>query len=190
MSEDIRSNPATAKMIEALESLGVPYMVVGSLSANLYGIPRSTKDADFVVQFDPVTPVQVAARLGDSFQLEPQSRFESVTGTTCHRIQVRGSGFKIELFELSNDDHDQERFRRRVRVQSPDGRTWVPRPEDVVITKLRWALRGKRGKDHDDVRDVISVSGPQLDWDYVHRWADIHGTRKLLDELRASIPPI
>lgn len=77
-----------------------------------------------------------------------------------------------------------------MRMQSPDGQTWVPRPEDVVVTKLRWALRSKRGKDHDDIRDMISVSGSMLDWDYIHHWADIHGTRQLLDDLRASIPPI
>jgi hypothetical protein len=27
-----------------------------------------------------------------------------------------------------------------------------------------------------------------LDWDYVHRWCDIHGTRPLLDEIRQALP--
>ena len=42
----------------------------------------------------------------------------------------------------------------------------------------------------DDVRDVIAVQGDRIDWDYVCRWADIHGTRQTLDEIRQSIPPI
>ena len=29
-----------------------------------------------------------------------------------------------------------------------------------------------------------------LDWDYIHHWCHLHGTRALLDEIRASIPPI
>ena len=37
-------NEAILKVIDALESVGVPYMVVGSYSSNLYGIPRSTED--------------------------------------------------------------------------------------------------------------------------------------------------
>ncbi len=62
----------------------------------------------------------------------------------------------------------------------------MPTAEDVIITKLRWA----RSKDRDDVRDVIAVQGDAIDWPYVHAWADQHGTRGLLDEIRASIPPI
>jgi hypothetical protein len=29
-----------------------------------------------------------------------------------------------------------------------------------------------------------------LDWNYIYRWCDQHGTRDLLDELRRSLPPI
>jgi hypothetical protein len=67
---------------------------------------------------------------------------------------------------------------------------FIPSPEDVIITKLRWALLGGRSKDREDVRDVIAVQGDRIDWDYVHAWCDRHGTRPLLDEIRRSIPPI
>jgi hypothetical protein len=40
------------------------------------------------------------------------------------------------------------------------------------------------------VRNVIAVQGEAIDWDYVYSWCDRHGTRALLDEIRASIPPI
>jgi hypothetical protein len=46
-------------------------------------------------------------------------------------------------------------------------------------------------KDGCDVRNIIAVQGDAaLDWDYIHHWCAIHGTRALLDEIRASIPPI
>jgi len=66
----------------------------------------------------------------------------------------------------------------------------LPTAEDVIITKLRWAVQGRRLKDHNDVRDVIAVQGEGIDWDYVHAWCDRHGTREVLDEIRRSIPPI
>jgi hypothetical protein len=56
----------------------------------------------------------------------------------------------------------------------------------VVVTKVRW----RRSKDTNDVRDLISVQGDALDWNYIYSWADRHGTRELLDEIRASIPPL
>ncbi len=51
-------------------------------------------------------------------------------------------------------------------------------------------MLGKRSKDREDVRDVIAVQADNIDWQEVHRWCELHGTRALLDEIRASIPPI
>ena len=100
------------------------------------------------------------------------------------------TSFKIELFQLSTDPHDQERFQRRVRATLFGHPVWLPTAEDVIITKLRWSLLAGRSKDRDDARDVIAVQGDRIDWDYVHPWCDRHGTRDLLDEVRLSIPPI
>lgn len=61
-------------------------------------------------------------------------------------------------------------------------------PEDVVVMKLRWSRQGERSKDRDDARNLIMSQADNLDWDYIHRWCDEHGTRELLDELRASLP--
>ena len=44
------NNEATLSVIEALEACGIQYMLVGSYSSNAYGIPRSTQDADFVIE--------------------------------------------------------------------------------------------------------------------------------------------
>jgi hypothetical protein len=43
-------------------------------------------------------------------------------------------------------------------------------------------------KDQDDRRGVIALQGNLVDWEYVFRWCDRHGTRGLLDEIRRSIP--
>ncbi|MCH8829337.1 MAG: hypothetical protein IID45_07140 [Planctomycetes bacterium] len=67
---------------------------------------------------------------------------------------------------------------------------YLPTVEDVIVTKLRWSLAGERGKDAEDVAHVIAVQGDAIDWDYVHRWSEQHGTRDRLDEIRSSIPPI
>jgi len=63
----------------------------------------------------------------------------------------------------------------------------MPTPEDVIITKLRWGSTQHRAKDRDDIHDILAVQGDRLDFDYIHRWADEHGTRKLLDEIRRGL---
>lgn len=183
-------NEATLAVIDALETLGIPYMVVGSLSSNVYGIPRSTHDADFVIEGAPELLPRLAAHLGTAFRLDPQMTFETATLSRRHVLAVVGIPFTIELFHLSDDPHDQERFRRRRRIRTMGREANIPTAEDVIITKLRWALNARRIKDREDVRDVISVQGPNIDWPYVYSWCDQHGTRALLDEIRSSIPPL
>jgi len=186
----VTANEAVLRVVDALEAQGVPYMVVGSYSSNVFGIARSTLDADFVLELGNTSISRIASRLGEAFQLDPRAPFETVTGTYRYEVRARGSLFKIELFLLSGDAHDQERFRRRVSVQALGRTVWMPTAEDVVITKLRWSQLGKRTKDTDDVRNIVAVRGNRLDWDYVHRWCDVHGTRALLDGIRADLPEL
>ena len=185
-------NEAAARVVDAFDQLGIRYLLAGSYSSNFYGIPRTTRDADFVAVFSERIE-RVSEVLGEEFVLDPQTSFESVTGTFRDIFQVPSIAFKIELFHLSEDSHDQSRFERRVKVfdELIQREIFIPTPEDVIIMKIRWAQGAKRGKDADDVRDVIAVQGDEvLDWDYIHHWTAIHGTRDLLDEIRASIPPL
>ncbi len=165
-------------------------MLVGSLSSNYWGIPRSTQDADVVLDLRSGNLQDFIKTLGPQFKCNPQLSFEMVTATTRSIIEVEGSEYKIELFRLSHDEHDRERFQRRRPAVFLGQKTFVASPEDVIITKLRWALGTKRNKDIDDVQNVIAVQANLIDWDYVYKWCDQHGTRGLLDEIRASIPPI
>jgi hypothetical protein len=181
---------AILALIDALDGLGIPFLIVGSLSSNYYGVGRSTKDADVVVQLGTHLVRDIAERLGPQFRLDPQPRFETTTMTTCHVLHVVGIPFRIELFLLSDDPHDQERFRRRFPVSLLGRQVMLPTAEDVIVTKLRWAAQARRSKDWDDIRNVIAVQGERIDWDYVHGWCDRHGTRPTLDEIRGSIPPL
>jgi hypothetical protein len=184
----MNADEAVVAVIDALEGTGVGYFVVGSFSSNFYGVPRATADADIVVQLGDVPLADVLARLGPEFRLERQASFETISMTTRHVLEVPSSGFVIELFALSQDDYDQERFRRRVRVPLLGRQAFLPTAEDVIVTKLFWALGRKHSKDREDARDVIAVQGGRLDWPYIYSWADRHGTRRLIDEIRSEIP--
>lgn len=171
---------AVVAVIDALESAGVGYMLVGSLATNFYGVPRATQDADFVIQLGAVRLSEVIDRLGLGFRLERHESFETIIGA---------SGGGVLLFHLSDDDHDQERFRRRRRVTLLGRHVSLPTAEDMIITKLRWAITRAGIKDREDVRDVVAIQGERLDWGYIHSWADRHGTRALLDEIRRETAP-
>jgi hypothetical protein len=184
---------ATARVLDALNELEIAYMLVGAFSVNFHGIARSTQDADFVAQLVRGQLAAIMGRLGRGFRLDPQMSFESATGTTRHIVYYLGSPespIRIEFFQLSNDEYDRRRFARRMHVRVLDRPAFLLTAEDVIVTKLRWYEALHRSKDKDDARGVIAVQGDRLDWGYIHHWCECHGTRELLDAVRASVPRV
>ena len=178
------------EVIERLDQLGVPYMVVGSLSSNVHGIPRATHDADFVLQLGDVSFSKVLGCLEPRFQSDRQLRFEGVTGTKRHILTLKETDFKVELFALTDDPFDQSRFARRCLRQFLGRDVYLQSAEDVIIQKLRWLDRADRPKDREDIACVIGVRQNTLDWNYIHSWCELHKTRPLLDEIRNNLPPM
>lgn len=176
-----------ARFVDFLNEREIPYMVVGSFSSNYHGVPRSTKDADIVLEFNNVVWRELAQDLPEGMFLDSQSGFEMVTATRKEVIFTEGSLFEIEVFHLSNDDFDQERFRRRIRVDLGNGvSTWIASAEDVIIQKLRWAVGAKRSKDFDDVVKVLFKQGSDLDFEYIESWCAKHGSLDVLAEAREA----
>ena len=175
------------RVVAVLDELGIEHMLVGAFSAIAFGMARATKDADFVVACQPQVVSRIATALGAEFSLERQIEFETLTNSKRNVVTHLPSGFTVEFFYLGPDPHHQERFRRRRRGMIGHlGRgVWLPTPEDVIVQKLRW----RREKDIADVRNVIAVCFGDLEWDYIRRWTDLHGTTELLERLRDEAAP-
>jgi hypothetical protein len=184
----VTADEAVVAVIDALESAGIPYMIVGSLASNVHGIPRSTRDADLVVEADPSAWDRLGRALPASLRLHPQGSFEVVTGTMRYLIELSESPFVCELFALSDDAHDRERFRRRQQVRVLGREASVASVEDMIVTKMRWAVEARRAKDRDDVRNMIAVRGGSLDWRYIRQWCTVHRTLEQLESIRSTIP--
>lgn len=173
-------------VIDHLNEHEIPYMIVGSLATNVYCNPRSTEDGDFVVEANLAQLARdIRAGRGDVC-FDPQMGFESVTGTQKIVLQIEGHAFDVEVFKLSDDEHDRMRFSRRVLVHTFDRNVWIASVEDMIITKLRWSQHAGREKDVSDARNLILVQDANVDWPYVESWCDRHGTRELLERLRAE----
>jgi hypothetical protein len=175
------------RIIDCLAETQIPYVIVGSFATNVYAIARSTQDADIVVNAATGQIAALAETLSADFVRDPQVQFETVTATTKTVFTDRETGFILELFQLSDDPHDQERFARRREIIVQGRPTWVLSKEDVLVTKLNWLLRANRTKDLLDVRNVMGVQGDSIEWPYVEKWCDRHGTRELLDRLRSEM---
>ena len=72
------------------------------------------------------------------------------------------------------------------RFLEPPGLVWgsFAAPDGA---KLRWGHLAGRRKDLVDVSAVIAFKGDKLDWPYIEGWCDRHGSRPLLEQLRAEL---
>lgn len=125
-------------------------------------------------------------RLDDRFELDRQMLLETLTGTMRNVITFLPNGFQFDLFRLGKDPHHRIIFDRRIRfeVLELNRKVWLPTAEDIVVQKLRWG----RGRDIEDVTNVIAVQDAALDLEYVRAWTDQHDTTALLDNIIRSIP--
>jgi predicted nucleotidyltransferase len=182
----MNTNDVMLMVADALNREKIPSMLVGAFSSNYYGMPRSTEDVDFVIQFESNLTADFATVLGEGFEPERQLTFETNTGTQRQEFSVKGTEFKVELFRLSDDPFDQSRFQRRQPVIVEGRQVWFPTAEDVIVMKLRWG----RAKDRADVFDVMQVQRGKLDWHYIEKWCREHGSFGLMEKIRRSIPEI
>jgi hypothetical protein len=184
----MKGTQALVSLARVFDEANIAYMIVGSYSSNFYGIPRSTKDADMVVNLDQADWKRLTSILPEGLFLDEQSGFEMVTSTRKELIRIKDSVFEIELFHLSTDEHDSTRFSRRNKVEiMPGVNVFLPTAEDVIIQKLRWSRGAKRAKDFADVVAVMQVQGPNaLDWAYIEDWCGKHETLDLLSEAKSE----
>ncbi len=171
-------------VFDALGDLDIPFMVSGSLAANFYGVPRATQDADLVLELNRLPIDAFAQRLAAHFDVDSQIAFETVTGSRRIVARARDSAFQVELFDLTDDPHDRERFARRRHVDVLGRTVTMPTAEDVIINKLRWWRLAGRSKDFDDARNVLAVQKATLDREYLNRWS---GDLDVLEELEGIL---
>lgn len=179
-------NEAVLHLLEAMELHGIDYMVTGSYASNVHGIPRSTKDADLIVEAPSRELEKLLDALAPPLRPDPQMLFETVTSSKRWIVRVDGSEFVVEIFLLNSHPFDRSRFDRRIRVEVfPGIEAALPTAEDVIVQKLRWSARAGRPKDLQDASDVIAVQGAGLDWPYIERWCDQLDASEVLREARA-----
>jgi hypothetical protein len=68
----------TLTVADALEALGVPYAIGGSLASALHGVMRATMDADLVADLRPEHVAPLAQALGDAFYADVEMLRDAV----------------------------------------------------------------------------------------------------------------
>lgn len=178
------------EVLEALEVLGVPYMLVGSFASNYWGRPRMTHDADLLLELNPEQAIGLAQRLGATFYA-PGFALREAALTQGHANLIHlEEAFKVDLWMRRDDPYDRVRFARRQAVRAFGRRIWLSSAEDVILAKLRWRRQAGAERQFQDALEVYEIQQPGLDEAYVDHWAAELGLADLLARVRgeAALP--
>ena len=181
-----------ARVVEALEKAGIPYMVSGSVVSSYQGAPRMTHDVDIVIDV-PADSVRhlVEALAAPDLYLDQTAALTAVRDRGTFNLIDPSFGDKADFWLLTQDEFDSERFRRRIHIEALGIRFAASTPEDTILMKLRWSAQsGGSEKQILDAIGVYEVQAGALDERYLDDWGERLGVQDSLARVRAEAEPI
>jgi hypothetical protein len=165
---------AVARLLRRLESLGIEYMVAGSLASSHHGLPRATNDADVVIDPGPEELDRLVSSLAaDGYYVDARVARDALARRRLFNVVDPETAFKIDLIVRKDRPFSREEFARRVRVPFAGGEASLATAEDTILTKLEWARRaGGSERQLADVAGIVAVTADRLDRGYIERWAE------------------
>ena len=148
-------------ILQTLELIGAPYMIIGAFAATVYGITRTTYDIDIVVELseEHITAL-VAAYPPPRYYADPEQMREAIELGIVFNIIDTSRGEKADLVPLTMASRYRQAFQRRVRqtVEIPNveaSEVWCARPEDVIVGKLMAWAEGRSRKHETDIYEMM-----------------------------------
>lgn len=167
----------------ALESLGVPHTIGGSIASSFAGEPRSTIDIDVVAAIAEEQVPALASALSSQFYVDEGSLRRAVRERGITNLIHQVTQLKVDIHVAGGTPLDGQQIERRQAVMVSQGRVLhVHPPEDILLQKLRWFRRGGETSDRQwrDILAIIRVQGARLDRQYLREFAPALGVSDLL----------
>jgi len=177
-------------VIDVLERLQIPYMVVGGFAAIFYGEPRLTLDVDIVVdmKWHHIEPFVAAFPIPDYYVSEEGIR-DSLQRRYPFNVIQPTTGAKVDLVPLPRDPFTRAAFQRRQRMEydaASHSATFIT-PADIVVAKLVAHRETESDKHLRDARGVLITQWGELNLEAVRRSARASGVLDQLEELVEAV---
>jgi hypothetical protein len=177
------------ELTSALTSLGIRFLVSGSLASSAHGVVRATRDGDLVALIFPPQVRLLAKALGPGWYADPEMMEQALRARRAFNLIHIGSAMKFDVFPALTDFHDSELERATPTPLRIEGAKPCPvaTAEDSLLSKLQWYRQGGEVSDQqwNDIVGIV-VQNPSLDWEYVNLWAARLGVTDLLEKAQAD----
>jgi hypothetical protein len=155
------------KVVQALEEIDAPYMIVGAFAGLSFGVNRATFDVDILVDLRERDFDALAERFPlPRYYADPEMMRSSTRMGIMFNLIDTESGVKADLVPLTREPDYRVAFARRIRLSFQDetGQTftaWYAQPTDIIIGKLKAWNEGRSAKHPNDIQAmlVFALSG-------------------------------
>jgi hypothetical protein len=176
---------AIAQVVSAFDTLGVEYLIGGSVASSVFGEPRQTVDADLVARLVARHARPLVDALGGNFYADLPSILGAIQNQSSFNLIHLVTMTKVDVFVRWRDPFAQSQFSRRQKKSVGDGTGldfFFSSPEDTVLAKLEWYQKGGGVSDRQwrDLLGVLKVQKAALDRGYLEHWAKELGVAALL----------
>jgi len=177
---------AVLPVVDALNRLGAPYYIGGSLASSAHGLARSTADADLVADLDSRHVAALVELLQADYYIDAGAVRQAIAHQSCFNVIHLATSFKVDVFVAKQRAYDRAALRRRVQASlDPEApaEVFLASPEDAVLSKLEWYRLGDEVSDRQwgDVLGVLKIQQNRLDRPYMQEWAAKLGVLDLLE---------
>ena len=177
-------------IVRRLNSIGVEYMLTGSMASNYWGIPRTTHDLDFVLVIQRDQVDSLVAVMSPDLYVQTESVYGAFAPPHQFNVIDNASALKADFWLLRAEPFDQSVFSRRSQTQLFGIDTWIASAEDVILHKLYWNRLSPSERQRGDAAGVFAVQAASLDHNYMQHWAKfLHVEPELGDIISGRIRP-
>jgi hypothetical protein len=170
-------------IIDLLEQAGIPFMVTGSYGSSHHGMPRSTNDLDLVIDPTPEQLDALCTLLADRFYVSVPAAREALRDRFMFNVIDTAAGYKVDFVVRKDRPFSVEEFARRRPGLVQDRTVYMASPEDIILSKLEWNAQTPSERQLQDALNVAIVQWPQLDRNYLRRWARELGVTETLEAI-------
>ena len=159
------------RIVSALNSAGIPYMLTGSFASSFHGTPRATQDIDLVI-------APTASQLRHLVRLLPEAEYyisedaalEALSRQSQFNVIDFATGWKVDLIIRKSRPFSRLEFDRRSAVELFGLQLFIASAEDVLIAKLEWAKAGQSQRQLEDAANILRLRLDELDRGYIEHW--------------------
>lgn len=159
------------RVVTALDTAGVPYMLTGSFASAAFGAPRATQDIDLVVAPKLGTLIKLLEQFPESeYYVSREAALDAYSRETLFNVVDFETGWKIDFIICKSREFSQTEFSRRRPEQLFGQVLYVATAEDIMLAKLEWARLSGSERQLEDVAGVLERNRENLDMAYIESW--------------------